>query len=327
MAQIVVYACLETEWKMVKNEKGGVALVLVIWIMVVLIAIAGEFSHSMRTEISITRNFKEEEEAYQLALAGIEQAKLEILSINAVVVYLNENNVLVFGKDMVFEEDMEEPLRSERLGSGEFSYVITDEEGKININTATIDQLKYFFLETGIDSTEVDTIVDSMMDWRDTNDLHMLNGAEEDYYQSLEKPYSSKDGPFQSVEELLLVKGMTKKYFNGSKDGADENDEETYKGVKNQFTVYGSGRININTASGIALRTLFGDINANAIISLRETGPITSPQFNGKVSSEFFSIISTGAIGDGTIKRSIKTVVQKKNNVLETLYWNDNIIG
>ena len=312
---------------MVKNEKGGVALVLVIWIMVVLIAIAGEFSQSMRTEISITRNFKEEEEAYQLALAGIEHAKLEILSVNAAVVYLNENNVLVFGKDMVFEEDMEEPVRTDRLGNGEFSYVITDEEGKININTATIDQLKYFFLETGIDSTEVDTIVDSMMDWRDTNDLHMLNGAEEDYYQSLEKPYSCKDGAFESVEELLLVKGMTKKYFHGSKGEEDENDDKTYEGVEKQFTVYGSGIININTAPGIVLGTLFGDFNANAIISLRETGPITSPQFNGKVTSEFFTVISTGTIADGTIKRSIKTVVQKKNNVLETLYWNDNIIG
>ena len=63
-----------------QNEKGVVALLLVLWVMVILVAIAGEFSYSMRTEVNITRNFKEEEESYQLALAGIERAKIEILS-------------------------------------------------------------------------------------------------------------------------------------------------------------------------------------------------------------------------------------------------------
>jgi hypothetical protein len=48
-----------------RDASGAVALILVMWVMVILIAIVGEFSYSMRTELNITRNFKEEEEAYQ----------------------------------------------------------------------------------------------------------------------------------------------------------------------------------------------------------------------------------------------------------------------
>ncbi len=205
-----------------RDNKGGVALILVIWVMVILVAVVGEFSYSMRTEINIVKNFKEEEEAYQLALAGIESAKAEILTAaEPADMYVNENGILIFN------QEKEEPERKANLGKGTFKYTITDEDGRVNISTASKEQLKYIFLDSGVDVTEVATIVDSIIDWRDSNDLHMLNGAEEDYYQSLEKPYSCKDGPFDSIEELLLVKGMTPEIFYGSsKIRPGEKDEE-----------------------------------------------------------------------------------------------------
>lgn len=302
-----------------KGEAGGVALILVVWVMVILIAIVGEFSSSMRTEINITRNFKEEEGAYQLALAGIEQAKIEILAVKEpAVMYINEESILIF------DEEAEEPDRDESLGKGSFKYTITDEDAKININTATVDRLKNLFMDSGVDITEVDTIVDSIMDWRDINSLHRLNGAEEDYYSSLEKPYSCKDGPFDVIEELLLVKGITRDILYGSED---EDEENVYEGVAKYLTVYGSGNININTAQAVVLETNFSAVQADNIINQREEGPISTPVANGKVSSSFFTIISTGSNADGTIKRSVKAIIQKKKKNLETLYWNDNIIG
>ena len=314
------------QWsKVINNERGGVALVIVIWIIVVLVAIVGEFSYSMRTEVNIARNFKEEEEAYQMALAGIEQAKLEILTAKTnAVVYLDEENMLVFGNEI---EEKEKTERKDEMGRGSFKYVISDEDGKLNINTESVERLKYIFIETGIDTTEVDAIADSIIDWRDTDDLHRLNGAEEDYYRSLDRPYSCKDGPLDSLEELLLIKGMKKEYLAGSKKEEGAEEEKAYEGVEKYFTVYGTNGININTASRAVLEAAFGLDAANNVMTQRGAGPLSSPMFNGKVSSEFFSIISTGTVGDGTIKRSIKTVVHKKDRKLETLYWNDNIIG
>jgi len=307
------------------SEKGGVALILVVWVLVILIVIVGEFSYSMRTELNIMRNFKEEEEAYQLALSGIELAKIEIIAANnSSYVYLNEDGIMAFGnKD-------ENPLREGKIEKGSFTYTITDEDRKLNINNATIEQLIYIIQSTGVEITDAYTIVDSIVDWRDTNDLYMLNGAEEDYYQSLEKPYSCKDGPFDVVDELMLVKGVTREIFYGSsrRVGSTTGDEEEikYKGVQQYFTSWGSNAVNINTAPETVLEAVLGAGAAGSIIKQREVSPFISPVRNGKIMSSFFTIISTGAIRDGTIKRTIKVVLRKNDKKVDTIYWNDNFI-
>jgi len=304
---------------LIENQDGGVALVLVIWVIVVLIAIVGEFAYSMRTEIKIARNFREEEEAYQLAVAGIEEAKAEILGIkDPSKAYVDENGVLVLDP-----EAEEAPVRKNDLGRGSFRYVISDEDGKMNLNTATLEQLRSIFLNAGVDSKDVDVIVDSIIDWRDTDDLHMLDGAEEDYYESLDRPYSAKDGPFDSPEELLLVKGMSPEIFFGS---GDSDEKKRYDGVGKYFTVYGSGIINIRTAPRPVLETVMGPDLADSIIEQRKVGVITGPTAGGKVASEFFSVASTGYNADGTIKRTVKAVVKKTPKKMETVYWNDNFL-
>ena len=63
-----------------KNNESGIALILVLWVMVLLIALGTEFALSMKTEVDTTRNFKEDAEAYYLAKAGMNLAKAEILS-------------------------------------------------------------------------------------------------------------------------------------------------------------------------------------------------------------------------------------------------------
>lgn len=311
------------------DDKGGVAFILVIWIIVMLLAIVGQFSHTMRTEVKITTNFKEEEEAYQLALAGFEQAKVEILSIEGdAFVFFDEDGNLSFRKR---EEDFNDEIDEEKVferdvkfGKGNFKYTIRDEKAKLNINTASINQLRYIIGKTGVEITEVDTVVDSIIDWRDSNDLHMLNGAEEDYYSSLPQPYSSKDARFDAVEELLLVKGVTPEIFYGSLAvGGDKG----YEGIKDYFTVWGSNEINISTSEPGVLEAVFGIDTSNNIVSQREAGYIPDPIHGGIVTSNFFTIISTGFNRDGSIKRSIKVVAQKKPGGLETLYWNDNYTG
>lgn len=320
------------------NKKGVVALVLVIWIMVMLLALVGEFSYSMRTEMKITRNFKEEEEAYQLALAGIEQAKIELLSVRDLrTAYVNENDVLVFFNESdTNDTEGEETERSNQLGRGSFEYMIIDEDGKININTAKAEQLRRLFLDSGVDTEEVSTIVDSILDWRDENSLHRLNGAEEDYYTSLERPYSCKDGPFSTIEELLLVKGMTPEiYFGSAYDNVKpedqeaeetEEEEESYRGVAGYLTVKGSELININTAQLPVLEATFGAVVADNIMIQRENGPIKRPVGKSKVDSTFFTIISTGKNYDESITRTVKVLLQRQANDLVTLYWSDNSI-
>ncbi len=306
---------------MIMDKRGAVALILVVWVMVILIAIVTQFSYSMRTEIRITQNFKEEEEAYQLALAGIEFAKAEISAVEAMQeAFVNGEEMLIFNKDVM------EPVRTRNLGRGSFEYIITDEDGKLDINIATPKQLKDIFTESGLDSDEADGIVASILDWRDSNDLHRLNGAEEDYYRDLDEPYSCKDGPFDSIEELLLVKGMTKEILYGSIDDEDEDEEKTYTGVVGLLTVNGSRKINVNTAPRMVIEAVIGIESADNIILQRETGPVSVIPAKGKQVSEIFTIISKGTNADGRIKRSVKAVMHNRSDKMEIVYWNDNFI-
>lgn len=311
------------------NEKGGAAFILVIWIVVMLLVIVAEFSNTMRTELNITRNFKEEEEAYQLALAGFEQAKAEIMSVpgDAYVYFDGDGNLSFERRDGNLNEEADGNFifnRDVQFGKGSFKYTIIDESGKLNLNTASVNQLRYIIESTGVETAATDIVVDSIIDWRDPNSLHMINGAEEDYYRSLPLPYSCKDGSFDSVEELLLVKGVTPEIYYGSNAAGGENE---YQGIKDYFTVWGSNEINLSTSASRVLEAVFGFDTANNIKSQVDTGFRPGAVPGGAVTSNYFTIISTGFNRDSTIKRSIKVTAQKTAKGLETLYWNDNYAG
>ena len=288
------------------HSQKGAALMIVLWVMMLLTVIASEFVFSMRTEMNITANFKEEAEAYYAALAGIEDAKAEILSSDNEI-KLDDNDILVFGD--------KRPERRGRFGNAGYSYDIMDEERCLNINIATPEQFKKILMYAGAEDSQTDMITDSIQDWRDPDDLHRISGAEEEYYRSLPNPYSCKDGPFDTVEELLLVKGITPVVFGS-------NSEPNSRRITKYLTAKSSGAININTADRIVLDAAFGSATSEIIISQR---PFIAPAFGGVVKSNFFNVISTGV--SGRTKRVVKVILFRKNDKnIDTVFWNDNLI-
>lgn len=99
-------------------------------------------------------------------------------------------------------------IRPDRENDQQRDYGVDDEGAKLNINTASRDML------LKLPGMTVE-IADAIIDWRDEDQTSSENGAESSYYQSLPQPYRCKDGPFESVEELLLVKGMTPQLLYG----------------------------------------------------------------------------------------------------------------
>ncbi len=59
------------------------------------------------------------------------------------------------------------------------------------------------------------------MDWRDADNNVTPNGAEAEYYASLQPPYIPRNGPFQTLRELLMVRGVTRELFLG--EDANQN--------------------------------------------------------------------------------------------------------
>ncbi|MBI3815908.1 MAG: general secretion pathway protein GspK [Nitrospinae bacterium] len=305
-----------------KSDERGVALLMVLWVMVFLTVIVSEFAHSMRVEINITRNFKEEAESLSLAEAGLNLAFAEILKDSGYTITDKDDDVIFVKKGVNVQEFLEKkPVRKGiALGSGNISYYISDEDSKININSAARDTIIKLLELSGVEEGELrDIIADSIEDWRDEDSLHRLNGAEDDYYMSLPVPYHCKNGSFNTVEELLMVRGMTPEILYGNlaleeSRGVENREKEPaghkpavskanlskdgrYTGIYQYITVAGSGTINMNTAPETLLRIIRGDEEAKNIISKRQGN---NGVYDDNQKSGSFTILSTGIIGVGS---------------------------
>lgn len=366
-----------------KQGKGqqGVALMMTIWILVLLGIMAVQFAQSMRMELQITRNSRDEVQLYYLAMAAFQLAIAEILApytgnalaANGEVIFIRDNSDLPQADEtegsaytdmwgQLGTEESEEFLTSVNyfighrsqfeVQSGRLSYTITDEDGKFNLNSIMVrDQFRpqnaelfrKLLIETGIeDGMQADTIVDSVVDWLDSDDFHRGNGAESDYYekeyreQGMLNPYKCKNGAFTTVEELLLVKGITPEILYGTRalpqipgQDADAQDEvDTYLGLYPHLTVFtptGSGirTINRNTATDLILKVINPDNAETVIGDRRDRGVIAARNV-----SRYFTVQATGYMPRNDVSRTIKAVVFKTNprraSRISIRYWKDN---
>ncbi|MDH4266819.1 MAG: type II secretion system protein GspK [Deltaproteobacteria bacterium] len=258
-------------------DEKGVVLIMVLWIIAILSVIAFEFSYAMRTEVKIVRNFQEELQLYALAEGGVERSIAEL-------VYKHDPRVQMKRKALKSEEFPPEKKewvtdgRDYRLtfDPGVCSVKILGEAGKMNINLVSGILLSKIITNLGVEGEARDILVDSLLDWRDPDDLYRLNGAENDYYQSLPEPYECKNGNLDSIEELLLVRGVTPELFYGKKGTLPEGeeDEKTNRiGLKDIFSIYALGeQVDINSATLPVLRFSLGlpSEMARAIIRARK---------------------------------------------------------
>ncbi len=149
----------------------------------------------------------------------------------------------------------------------QYSVRVIDEAGKLNINTATKDQLMALpYME--------EDLAESIIDWRDGDDEPQAQGAEAGYYENLPIAYKIRNGPLRTIRELLQVKGVTEDDLYGEdtnlnglldsneRDGElspppDNGDEYLDEGWVAYLTCYsyeknvdgeGNARVNINQA-------------------------------------------------------------------------------
>ena len=340
-----------------KNNESGIALILVLWVMVLLIALGTEFALSMKTEVNTTRNFKEDVETYYLAKAGMNLAVAEILA-DAQFHSWTEEKGYIFGpvasgnneagntaepntvqkvkpsvtSDAKPEQELEAPEPPQRtelpLGKGFIHYSIQDENGKININTASRDVLTKALAANGLSlGSDRDTIVDSILDWIDKDDRHRINGAESDYYRGLSPAYSAKNGPLDSVEELLRVRGVTPELFYGSEEyqSQESSGAENAPGLARIFTVQRVSQFNPNTAERAVLEIMYPENQVDEILEKKE-----ERGWYNQSKSTHFKIEATGKFEHSPTQHTIVAIIEKQQTgdkaTLLTRYWNDNFI-
>ena len=257
------------------SKAKGVALVMVLWVVAILSVMVLEFCFAMRTEVNITSNYKEEFQQYAMAEGGVQRAIAELI-------YKHDPGVQQMRKTMKLEEippEKKEWVLDGRpyllsFDQGECEIRVVSEAGKININLISESTLRKIIGNLGLDEEKRDIVVDSILDWRDADDFYRINGAENDYYQSLKEPYYCKNGNLDSVEELLLVRGVTPDLFYGKKRIRNEGeDSQAQIGLKDIFSIYATGeQIDINSATPVVLRFGLGlpEEVAQKIVNARE---------------------------------------------------------
>lgn len=276
----------------------GFALVAVLLVLALLGLVGAEFAYSMRLEASAVRAYTRMLVAGHLAEAAIDQATRELLD-NANPAAVGEDGIPALDRD------------STPLGDGRFTYRLTDEESRLNVNTASPEQLDRLLQALGLTKAERDTIVDSIQDWRDANEDHRLNGAEsEDTYLRLPVPYRSHNGNLEAVAELLQIKGVTPAIFNGADDRP---------ALADLVTVKTSGSVNINTAGPLVLRALgLAEAEIIEILQARRHALYTAVpgRFVGRnlaATTKTYRIDGEGLV-DGRVRARLSAIVRKRSD-------------
>lgn len=257
------------------GRRGGSVLIIVLWIAFGLVSIALYFGHSMVFAYRASDQYQAGVEA-DLAMEGAARYISYILTNAASIGQIPDTNAYLaagvpIGSSTFWLIGRGDPEARQNAPT----YGLIDEASKLNLNTATTNMLE------GLPRMTPE-LAAAIVDWRDSNEEVATGGAESEFYQRRNPPYSCKNAPFETIEELRLVSGtdLTLLYgedanLNGildanENDGSvsppdDNRDGRLDPGILEYVTVYsrepnvrtnGEARINVNGGSPNALRTL-----------------------------------------------------------------------
>ena len=234
---------------MKRRNDEGMALLLALLFVALLSAIIVEFSYEMQVEAALVGNNMDQMEAYNAAKSAV-AAGMGLLIADALAA-ADEKRDYVGLLDLWVDGIPMQPMNEAVMGC-----TITDECGKLNLNALAGDPegesqqgartlleaaLGALFEARGVEADPTDAI----LDWLDPDDEPRPNGAESDYYAALDVPYACKNGPMDSIEELLLIKDVTPELFFG-----DAEQDPPQLPLNGLLTVHGDpgGTVNANTA-------------------------------------------------------------------------------
>lgn len=257
--------------RLAARRESGSLLIIVMWIAFGLVALTLYFANAMNQELRASENRAAGMAANQavdsaarylsnfLANSASPGYMPQGIDISCEEVPVGESKYWLIGRNT---NDWE-------VNQSTPSFGLIDEASKINLNAPwlTADAIQYLPGMTP-------QIAAAIMDWRDTNSDVTANGAEDETYGRLPTPYRTKNGPFESVEELHLVAGVTRDILygedanlngvldaneNDADDSAptDNRDSRLDPGLMEYFTIYSrEPNVGTNIHDATSLQTL-----------------------------------------------------------------------
>jgi general secretion pathway protein K len=259
-----------------RDTRRGFVLVAVLWLLVALGAVGLHASLQMRTERLAAANLVDESRARATALAGAEYARSRLSAamldradeLRAEARASRQRRSRTLSVDRLFRQSdpLQDPWREPdelvvpdmELGDARFELRLRDTGAALNLNAADEEMLRRFFsLGLELDYAQADRLAQTIMDWKDPDDIPRMGGAERDDYVRAGMAVLPPNRPFAELDELRHVMGMTPEIFGAAVP---------------HLTLVGSGRINVYAAPPEVLLALPGMTRAavEEILQLRE---------------------------------------------------------
>ena len=325
-------------------KRKAQVLIIILWILVILNILAISTGHQVSRALKLSRYQRDKMRGLYLAKAGINRAIVEIVKDKQDCDSLQDewaDNKDIFEKIALLENADEFATVSYVVKKDDSEvniYGVIDEERKINLNTAPQELLVQLFAKIGIENPGV--IANNICAWRGDRSVTAP--------EYTELGYSNKGSKFINTEELILVKGI---------------DQKIYSQLKELITVWGAGKVNVNTASSQILEIIINwsakelDQHGvtetdpggllNRIIQLRKDnvafasfpdlvklGNLNSAQLNvlnklealevADFKSSCFYIISSGKINQANIASIVHSVFERDSKTITILYWHES---
>lgn len=336
----------------IRQSRGGMVLVFALWVLGILTILAVSVAAGIRQKIFVVARLDERSRMNYLLQAAVKKTagfihqQMEVSSFAftpAVKMNLfnngNELSAIALGNDKagVGYISVSGDKMSLRWG-------VVDEESKINLNKTDVATLTNLLSNVlSLRDEDASKLAQALLDWRQYGEGEVTGFFSEDYYSNLQYPYPKKSADYESLDEILLVKGMNK---------------QMYERLINFVTIYGDGAVNINTASkevlmalGLAdtlvdkiltvrrgkdsmdntfddqifLKTFDIAVEVNAVIplTLDEARAIDALNARGALgtNSYYYTIEATGRLASRAIPRSVRAVYSAQDDKI--IYWKE----
>jgi len=354
-----------------KAANRGMAVVMALAVVLLMSTAALELHTNERANMLSAAAMRDRITLEQMAVSGVHLAMAVLIKDRL------DSETDSLQEDWADAETMKTFLEEIPFEQGTLSVKIIDELGKIQINALVqfpegnqfndkqrrlwerlagdLLSLLELLEDDSVEMEQTDplTIINSVKDWIDKDEdlITGLSGAESDYYEELDPPYACKNGPFDHISEVRLVKGITPELFNGLAGTAGLGDYITTYGaekVENQKFNF-PGKININTAQLPVLTVLVPPENedfATLLVDYREavsgaqfTNDLTNinwyknvPGFAGinldpeliSISSSVFRIVATAEL-EGA--KSTTTAIVRRERESASAPWQCKVLN
>ncbi|MFH1904730.1 MAG: hypothetical protein ABIK53_04300 [bacterium] len=339
-----------------KLRESGSILIITLWILAILSLLAISFAHHTAVGIKLTEYHISSLKNLYMCKAGIKRAcyelnkdKAEDIEQGYIYDSLNDswsNNPEAFKNAGVGDSTFTVGYQIEDDNKDMTSvYGMIDEERKININklvkNGVQDEIRLSQVKKFLEILDIDTVIaDYIVDWLDSNSL---GDGEEDFYQGLSVPYHCKNDLIECLEEMYLIRGIT---------------AEIFKEIKPYITIYGDGRININTAGKEVFAALgMDDMLTQQILNYRsqdggeedlysfKTLESIIPNLNNyqqltseqkqiltaliqtgylTVCSSIFTANVTSVLNNSKLAKRVDVVLQREEDNIKIKYWHES---